>query len=246
MSACVPADAEVAMKPIDLAGLLKVELDLGQCRDLLPKEIVELANKKLSREPVDGASVKEEAIACRAAVRALPMTHWLTTLNEDGESTTIVLAKTSKPQEIVDRVLAKPPSVGGFASAVACKVLGPKAIDTKSVVWGGVHSVDGFAILRPPGAYCTTESEMSSFSKLFKTERPSDRLGDCTFLVSERSQPAPGQILMLCKSNKCNAKLAALYTPKWCVLAVYHFVDGATETETLALLEEMRIEAYPN
>ena len=70
------------------------------------------------------------------------------------------------------------------------------------------------------------------------------KLGDCTFLVKDRSQPVPGQMLMICKSNKCDAKLAALYTPKWCLLAVYHFVDASTETETLAILEGMHKEAF--
>jgi hypothetical protein len=86
---------------------------------------------------------------------------------------------------------------------------------------------------------------MENFAKLFKTDRDAAKLGDCTFLVKDRSQqPAPGQMLMICKSNKCDAKLAALYTPKWCLLAVYHFVDASTETDTLAILEDMRKEAF--
>jgi hypothetical protein len=85
---------------------------------------------------------------------------------------------------------------------------------------------------------------MENFAKLFKTDRDAAKLGDCTFLVKDRSQPAPGQMLMICKSNKCDAKLAALYTPKWCLLVVYHFVDASTETNTLAILEDMRKEAF--
>jgi hypothetical protein len=243
MSACVLADVDVTLKPIALVALLKVELNLGHCDDLLPKEIVELANNKLVRQPVEGASVKDEAVACRAAVRALPTSFW-TTPTADSDEESLSITKGAKPQEVVNRILAKPATTGGFASAVACKVMSPKDIDTRSVVWGGAYSVDGFGILRPPGSYCTTESEMKSFFKIFKTERNAEKLGDCTFLVTERSQPAPGQMLMLCKSNKCNAKMAALYTPKWCLLAVYHFVDASTEADTLAFLEEMRQEAF--
>mmetsp|Transcript_8787 Transcript_8787/g.14600 ORF Transcript_8787/g.14600 Transcript_8787/m.14600 type:complete len:237 (-) Transcript_8787:321-1031(-) len=234
MSACVIADVDATMKPIDLAALLKVELDLGRCDDLLPKDIVELANEKLSRQPVEGANVKDEAVACREAVRALPISYW----------SSAVVTKGSNPQEILDRILAKPATAGGFACAVACTVMSPKDIDQRTAVWGGAYTIDGFGVLRPPGAYCTTEHEMSALAKLFKSKKPSEKLGDCTFLVTDRSQPAPGQMLMLCKSNKCNAKLAGLYTPKWCVLAVYHFVDAATEAGTLAVLEEMRIEAF--
>jgi hypothetical protein len=234
MSACVGAEADATLKPYDLAALLKVELDLGRCNDLLPKQIIELANEKLSRLPVEGASVKDEAVSCRAVVRALPASFWTPDTVRGG----------SKPQELVDRILAKPATAGGFASAVACTVLNPKAIDTRSVVWGGALSVDGFSILRPRGAYCTTESEMGAFAKLFKTERSAEKLGDCTFLVNDRSQPAPGQTLMLAKANKCDAKIAALYTPKWCLLAVYQFVDASAEAHTLALLEAMRKEAF--
>jgi hypothetical protein len=34
------------------------------------------------------------------------------------------------------------------------------------------------------------------------------------------------------------------HTPNWCLLAVYHFVDASTETETLAILEGMHKEAF--
>ena len=40
---------------------------------------------------------------------------------------------------------------------------------------------------------------MELFAKLFKTERPAEKLGDCTFLVAERWAPAPGQSALLCK-----------------------------------------------
>jgi hypothetical protein len=234
MSACVGAEADATMKPIDLVALLKVELDLGRCDDLLPKHIIELANEKLSRLPIEGASVKDEAVSCRAVVRGLPASFWTPDTVRGG----------SNPQELVDRILAKPATAGGFAAAVACKVINPKTIDTRSVVWGGALSIDGFSILRSRGAYCTTEAEMESFAKLFKTERNAEKLGDCTFLVSDRSQPAPGQMLMLAKANKCNAKIAALYTPKFCLLAVYQFVDASAEADTLAFLEAMRKEAF--
>jgi hypothetical protein len=49
---------------------------------------------------------------------------------------------------------------------------------------------------------------------------------------------------MLCKSNNCSARLVALHTPKWCLLAVYHFFDRDAEVITLQILEDLREEAF--
>lgn len=236
-TAVISGKDDAGLKPVDLANIIKVELELGRCDDILPKDIIDLANKKLGRETKKGASVKDEAVACRAAIRAMPTSYWIEGYNG--------ITKGSPPQDLVDRILAKPPTAGGFAAAVACKVLSPKDIDTQSVKWGGAYSIDGMGLLRPTGAYCTTEVEMEHFAKLFKSAAPAHKLGDTTFLVEERTHPAPGQTSMAMKANKSCAKLVGLYTPKWCVLAIYHFVDAESEEKTLALLEEMRREAYP-
>ena len=234
MSACVREDADALLKPIDLVNILRQELDLGPCYDLKPKQIVELANVKLAREPVEGATVKDECVALREAVRNLPPSFW----SPD------TIRSNSAPDELVARALAKPASAGGFCSAVACTILGPKAINTKTVAWGGALNVDGFSILRSPGAYCTTQQEAGKFVKLFKIDKTNEKLGDCQFHLQEKLSPAPGQQLMLMKSNKCNARLAVLYTPKWCLLAVYHFVDVESEAMSLTVLEELRVEAF--
>jgi hypothetical protein len=222
---------------------------------LLPKEIVALANAALGRQPNADATVKEEAMACRAAIRALPMSYWTTRAaaaaaahEESGEEDVPVVL--SKPQKLVDWILSKPATAGGFASAVACKMLsggkGAGMADLRSVVWGGACTIDGFSILRAPGGYCTTDGEIASFVKLLRTNGKAERLGDCTFLVTERSQPAPGQVLMLCQANKCQARLAALATPKWCLLAVYHQAASSSSNEaaTLALLDDLRQEGF--
>jgi hypothetical protein len=253
-SVYVGADTDATLKPIDLVALLKVELELGPCTDLTPKQIVALANAELARSPIADATVKEEAMACRAAVRALPTSYWTTrataeaAANQESSAEPVVV---SKPQKLVDWILAKPATAGGFAAAVACKVLsggkGGGMADLRSVVWGGALVIDGFQILRPPGGYCTTDGEIASFCKLLRTNGKAERLGDCTFLVTERSQPAPGQVLMLCAANKCQARLAALATPKWCLLAVYHQAANSsndTEAATLALLDDLRQQGF--
>jgi hypothetical protein len=236
MNEYVDAETDASMKPKALAAVLKVELDMGRCDDLKPREIVELANEKLDRSPVEGATVKDEAVSCREAVKALPPSFW--------SSETV--GGSSKPQQLVDRILTTPATAGGFAIAVACEVISPsKGIDLRTVVSGGAcSSVDGVNILASPGQYSTIDHEMGQFAKLFRTAGNAERLGDCTFKVTDRSQPAPGQMLMLCKSNNCSARLAALHTPKWCLLAVYHFSDVDAEAITLQILEDLREEAF--
>ena len=236
MSACSRPEDDALLKPIDLVQLLQKELNLGPCYDLKPKAVVELANVKLSRSWTEGANVKAECVSCREAVRALAPTFW----------TDVVAKSNSPPEELVTRILAVPATAGGFCSAVAAKVLSPKAIDTKTVAWGGSVSIDGSAVLRSPGQYCTTAEEIKKFVKLFKIDKTNEKLGDTVFHIIDKTAPCGGQNLMLMKSNKCSARLAALFTPKWCLLAVYHFIDVETEQITLSLLEDLRCEAFSN
>ncbi len=96
-----------------------------------------------------------------------------------------------------------------------------------------------FGIFSP----CDTLFSNKYCFRLFRSERNAEKIGDCTFLVQERLQPAPGQMLMLAKSNKCNARFAALLTPKWLLLGLYNF-SASTEGSTLAILDELRKEAF--
>jgi hypothetical protein len=115
MISYVDAGADAALKPVDLANLLKAELDLGRCMDMLPKEIVQLANEKLGREPIEGANVKDEAMKCRELLRGKPLSYW----------TEIKATKSSSPEDLLERLLAKPPTVGGFSTGVAITVMNP-------------------------------------------------------------------------------------------------------------------------
>jgi hypothetical protein len=153
-------------------------------------------------------------VSCRAAVKALPPSFW------SSESR-------SKPQQLVDRILTTPATAGGFAIAVACEVVSPSK-----------------GIKVSPGTYNTIDHEMGQVAKLFRTAGNAERLRDCTFKVTDRSQPVPGQMMMLYKSNTCSARLAALHTPKWCLLAVYHVSDVDAEAITLQSLDELRKEAF--
>ena len=236
MTAVVRLEDELNLKPIDLCPLLRTELKLGPCYDLKPKAIVELANTKLSRETIEGASVKDECLACRASIRTLPPSFW----SENK------VRSNSTPEELLERILAKPCTAGGFCSAVTCKVINPKAIDNNTVVWGGALNIDGFTVLRSPGQFCTTAVECKNFQKLVRSEKNNEKLGDTTFHMVDKSQPVGGQTLLLMKSNKCSARLAALFTPKFGIVALYHFVDTAHEEITLSILEDMRVEAFEN
>jgi hypothetical protein len=115
MISFVDAKADAALKPVDLADLLKVELDLGRCMDMLPKDIISLANEKLGRVAVEGANVKDEAMKCRELARGKELSFW----------TELKISKSSSPEELVERLLAKPPTVGGFATAVAVTTINP-------------------------------------------------------------------------------------------------------------------------
>lgn len=234
MAACISVEMEEAMKPLDICELIKAELSLGECEGMKPKAVIEMAQQKLGLEPSTEKTAKEESQRCRAAIRLLPPRFW----NPD-----ISVSRGSSPSSLISWLLAKPASAGGFAAAVACVCISNKAIDTKSVTSGGSGMIDGFSILRASGSYNTIDHEMDCIARLFRSERNAEKIGDCTFIVQDRLQPAPGQMLMLAKSNKCNAKFAALLTPKWMLLGLYNFC-ATTESDTLALLEELRKEAF--
>ena len=233
MTTCVDATTELEMKPFELCQLICSELDLEH--DGKPNQIVALANTKLGREPLGGdASVKQEACAVRQAIRDRPPSFWgLETVGKGNSS----------PEALVTRLLLKPATAGGFCSSVACRRLPNKAVDTKSVISKGAISIDGFSVLPAPGQYSTLDFEMENVALLFGTKRDAVALGHCTFIVQSREQVAPGSSVMLCKANKCNARLAALLTPKFCLVGLYHFTGPETEAKTLCILEDLRIEA---
>jgi len=232
MTACIDATMELEMKPFELCKLICSELSLEN--DGRPKELVALANSTLGCKPLgDDASVKEEARAVRNAIRDLPASFW-------GKET--VGKGNSSPEALVTRLLLKPATAGGFCSGVACKRLPNKAVDTKTVVCKGALSIDGFSVLPSPGQYSNLDFEMENIALLFGTKRDAVSLGHCTFMVQSREQVAPGSSVMLCKANKCNARLAALLTPKFLLVGLYHFVGPEVEAQTLRLFEDLRLE----
>lgn len=237
MTFCVDATMELEMKPYELCQLICSELDLE--RDGKPNHIVVLANTKLCREPLGGdASVKQEACAVRQAIRDQPPLFW-----GSNETTATVGKGNSSPEALVTRLLLKPATAGGFCSSIACRRLPNKAVDTKSVVSKGAMSIDGFSVLPASGQYSTLDFEMENVAILFGTKRDAVALGHCTFIVQSREQVAPGSSVMLCKANKCNARLAALLTPKFCLVGLYHFTGPESEAKTLSILEDLRLEA---
>jgi hypothetical protein len=242
---CITKEAEIELKPYELANLLATELNLKDNNDnadhendldsMKPKDIVALANKRLGIHELGGeATVKEEARHSRATVRGLPSRFWTPLRVRNGSSL----------EELLQRLLAKPASAGGFSCAMAAEVISSKNIDTKSIVsQGGATAFDGFDILRPSGAYSTLDHDLSNLFKLFRSAGTSERIGDCSFAVQERTQPCKGQVVMTAKATKCTARYVALLTPKWLLVGVYQHV-GSVEAEdaTLALFEELRLE----
>jgi len=244
MVACVTAEAEINLKAYEIGDLLRKELDLPECNDegelLKPKEILVLANEALGSEVAmtesDASStttVKEQLRATRAVVRNLPNQFW-------AMETKIRLG--SSNEELLTRILAKPATAGGFVAAIACRCLKPNVINTKSIEARGAGIIDGFTVLRGPGAYCTIDSEMESIGKLFRTERDAQKIGDCTFRIQNRSQPSPGQVVMTGKANKCEARFIALLTPKWCLVGIFRHVGPEAEEITMDVFEQMRLE----
>jgi len=176
--ATINREAEHEMKPIDLTDLIRKELDLGHCDDMKPKAIVELANSKIGHQSLGGAAtVKEEAAACRAAIRQLPPRFW------DPDMS---ITKASPPADLVAWLTAKPASAGGFCAAVACSVISPKSIDTRTVIISGPCDIDGSSVLRHRGQFTTIDHECEEVLKLFRSDRTADKIGDVSFHVTER------------------------------------------------------------
>jgi len=244
MAACVTGEAEVSLKAYEVGDVLRKELDLPECNDegdlLKPKEILALATIKLVDFVAAGgegseessSTVKEKLRAVRATVRRLPANFWGTAKIRSG----------STNDELLARILAKPATAGGFAAAIACRCLRPNVVDTRSIESRGAGIIDGFAVLRGPGAYCTIDSEMENIGKLFRTERDAEKIGDCTFRILDRNQPAPGQVVMSGKATKCEARFIALLTPKWCLVGIFRHAGNEAEIETMKVFEGMRQE----
>jgi hypothetical protein len=235
MACCVDETREMELKPFELCRLICTELSL-QSYDDKPKDICALANKTLSREasPEDGASVKEEARAIRKVIRNLDPAFW-------GEEK---VTSGSSPEALVTRLLLKPASAGGFCTGAACKRLAKNGIDTKSIFSKGPVSIDGFSIMASPGQYTTLDHELSEMAKLFGDKAKSITFNTTVFSLTSREQVTPGSSVITCKANKCNARLAALLTPKFLLIGFYNY-NGSPEgeTKTLSLLEDLRLEA---
>ena len=242
MVACVTAEAEINLKAWEVGDLLRKELNLPECNDagdlLKPKEILVLAKERLGSAAAalddEPSTVKEELRATRAVVRRLPAAFWT------DDETKIRLG--SSNDELLTRILYKPATAGGFATAIACRCLKPNVINTKSIDSRGAPVIDGFTVLRGAGAYCTLDSEMESLGKAFRTERDCEKIGDCTFRIQERTQPAPGQVVMTGKGTKCEARFVGLLTPKWCLVAIFQHAGPEAEEETTKIFEDMRLE----
>jgi hypothetical protein len=178
-------------------------------------------------------TVKEEAQAVRQAIRDLPPSFW-------GETK---VSGNSSPEAFVTRLLLKPPSAGGFCSAVASKRLKNKCIDFKSIFIHGALDIDGFPVLPPPGQYSTVENELKTVASLFSTKQNSTKFSHCVFMVSSREHLGGGASLLWCRANKCSARFVSLLTPKFCLVAFYNHAGPESEAKTLGLFEEVRLEA---
>jgi hypothetical protein len=174
-------------------------------------------------------------MAIRQAIRDLPPSFW-------GEEK--VGNGNSSPDALVARLLLKPASTGGFCSGVACKrMLKTKGCDMKSIVSQGALDIDGFNILTSPGQYSTLDIEMETITLLFGSKQNSTKFSRTVFMVTSREQVAPGKTILQCKANKCNARLAALITPKFCLVGFYNYIGPESELKTLAIFEDIRLEA---
>ena len=238
MALCIIAEAEIALKPFQLANLLRSELDLledhDDDEDTKPKDIVALAWVKLGlKNDALTENVKDNARAARAIVRSLNATFWTDRKARGG----------TDMNDLLDRLLAKPASAGGFAAGIACTCIGTKNIDTKNIHSKGVGAIDGFTVLRSAGAYATLDHEMEILYKLFRSQADACKIGDTTFRVEERTQPYKGQDVLTAKATKCDARFVALLTPKWLLVGLYqHVVDNETDAAILKLFEDLRLE----
>lgn len=236
---CITAEAEVALKPFQLANLLRSELDLfpdgdGGEEEAKPKDIVALAWANLGLESGSlTENVKDNARAARAVVRSLKSDFWTDKKARGG----------MEMKDLLDRLLAKPASAGGFSAGIACTCIGNKNIDTKNIHSKGIGVIDGFTVLRGAGAYMTLDHEMEILYKLFRSHSDACKIGDTTFRVEERTQPYKGQDLLTAKATKCDARFVALLTPKWLLVGLYqHVVENETDAAILQLFEDLRLE----
>lgn len=243
---CITAEAEVALKPFQLANLLRSELELviddndndnNHGGEIKPKDIVALAWAKLGENngSLTTDNVKDNARAARAMVRSLKANFWTDIKARNG----------TEMKDLLHRLLAKPTSAGGFAAGIACTCFGAKNIDTKNIHAQGISSIDGFTVLRGPGAYITLDHEMEMLYKLFKSSHVDVcKIGDTTFRVEERTQPYKGQDLLTAKATKCDARFVALLTPRWLLVGLYQYVVNSNETNAaiLQLFEDLRLE----
>jgi hypothetical protein len=243
MAMCITAEAEVALKPFQLANLLRSELELlpddddKDSEEAKPKDIVALAWAKLGQD--NGAlteNVKDNARAARAIVRSLKANFWTDRKARGG----------TEMKDLLDRLLAKPASAGGFAAGIACTCIGGnnKNIDTKNIHSKGIGAIDGFTVLRGPGAYATLDHDMEVLFKLFRSQADACKIGDTTFRVEQRTQPYKGQDLLTAKATKCEARFVALLTPKWLLVGLYQHVvvDNETNAAIFQLFEDLRLE----
>ncbi len=82
-------------------------------------------------------------------------------------------------KDLLNRSLAKP------TSGVACTCVGTKNIDTKNIHSQGIGAIDGFTVLRGPGAYATLDHEMEILYKLFRSSHADVcKIGGTTFRVA--------------------------------------------------------------
>jgi len=237
---CITAEAEINLKAYEIGDILRKELNLPECNAddnlLKPKEILALAEERMSLTPTPSEStvtVKDQLRTVRGHVRALPSSFW----NND------TIRPNSSNDDLLTRILSKPTTAGGFACAIACRCLKPNVADTKSIASRGTGIIDNFTVLRSAGAYCTIDGEMESLVKLFRSERDAIKIGDATFLIQERSQPTPGQVVMRGKANKCEARFISLLTPKFCLVGFFRHAGPEAEEQILGLFEELRLEA---
>jgi hypothetical protein len=259
----VSAEDEKEMKPMQMCEVLISELDLGVSKldlefgDVKPKAAVEKAAEKLGIQLLEGSSVKEQACAVRAQLRGLPASFFWGGGEPEPESeggsepvssgTCDVEALKEKSQAILDMLLAKPASAGGFASGiVGVGVKGgqtAKGIDTHTVVAGGATHLDTQQVIMAGGQRSEVEHESLEMSRLFKSKKPSTRVGELTFHVEEREQLVPGTMRMKLMSTINKAKMVSLLTPHFIVIGMYEFSSAPHEEHILALMEELRLAA---
>ena len=256
---CIDATREVDLKPIDLSRLISAELSLADNDDynpsMKPKDVLAMARvvllqRNVTLPPIE-TSVRDDARAIRRIIRSLPLSFWVSDDGQDKDNNTVRLTSNSSPEGLVARLLLKPPSSGGFCTAVACRrLVKNRAVDTKSVYSHGSFSIDGFSILPHPGQYSTLDTEMEQVPLVLSSQRAVLKFNHTVFTIQsppdrrdDDSVPiAPGCSLFHANANKCSARLVAYITPKSCLVGFYHFAGPESELQTWKLLDELRLE----